>query len=62
MKQYKANMTQAPVKKPDIGVDTLHLCFKLDLEKDPVAGYALKNVPIKLETPMDKISWFGSIL
>ena len=45
-------MTTRPVTIPARGVRTPDLDFMAEREKEPVAGYALKNDPIMLVTPI----------
>ena len=47
---------------PDAGVRTPDLELSAEREKEPVAGYAPKSVPMVLVTPMAMSSWFGLIL
>lgn len=62
VRPYSATITTIPVNHPASGVRTPHLELSADREKEPVEGYALKNVPTVLVTPIAISSWFGSIL
>lgn len=55
-------MTTIPTRNPARGVRTPALDLMAVRENEPVAGYALKRVPIVLVTPIAMSSWLGSIL
>lgn len=62
VRPYKATMTTTEVRMPAAGVRTPDFDFRADREKEPVAGYAAKQVPTRLVTPMAMSSWLGLIL
>ena len=49
---YNATMTTIAVKMPAAGVRTPDLDFSAEREKEPVAGYAPKSVPMVFVTPI----------
>jgi len=59
---YSATITTMAVMIPAAGVRTPDLDFKAVRENDPVAGYAPRNEPTTLVTPMAINSWLGLIL
>lgn len=55
-------MTTIAVRIPAAGVRTPDLDFKAERENEPVAGYAPKQEPMVLVTPIAMSSWLGLIL
>lgn len=59
---YSAMITRMPTKTPARGVRTPDFDLTAVREKEPVDGYALKNEPTQLVTPIATSSWLGLIL
>lgn len=52
VRPYRATITMIAEKMPPAGVRTPDLDFKAERENEPVAGYAPKQDPIVLVTPI----------